>query len=77
MLFIEPVIALPLAVHTSLMSAFSPMVSSVRPVTGTSAAANAGSEMAGTNANTITTTNSRDKKRLDIRWIMIIFSFSV
>ena len=54
-----------------------PMLASFSPVTVPLVAANAGRVMAGTNASTITATSSRDKNRLDIRWIMIVFSFSV
>ena len=72
-------ICVPLALHA--LSAVPvnprPMLESLRPVTVPLVAANAGSVMAGANASTITATSSRDKNRLDIRWIMIVFSFSV
>ena len=75
----EPVIVVPVALHASFASPekLRPMLESLRPVTVPFVAANAGSVMAGTNASTITATSSRDKNRLDIRWIMIVFSFSV
>ena len=62
---------------SAVPSKLSPMFLSARPVTVPLVAANAGSVMAGANASTITATSSRDRNRLDIRWIMIVFSFSV
>ena len=75
----EPVIVVPVALHASFAvpEKLRPMLVSLRPVTVPLVAANAGSVMAGTNASTITATSRRDKNRLDIRWIMIVFSFSV
>ena len=72
-------ICVPLALHalSAVLVNPRPMLESLRPVTVPLVAANAGSVMAGANASTITATSSRDKNRLDIRWIMIVFSFSV
>ena len=75
----EPVIVVPVAPHASsaVPLKFKPMLASVRPITVPLVAANAGSVMVGSKTSTIAAANSSERKRLDIRWIMIVFSFSV
>ena len=74
-----PVIAVPDAPQALSASPekLSPMFSSAKPVTVPLVAAWAGTVMTGTNARTITVTNSNDRNRLVIRLIIVIFSSSL
>ena len=75
----EPTICVPLALHALSASPvkLSPMFSLAKPVTVPLVAAWAGTVMTGTNARTITVTNSNDRNRLVIRLIIVIFSSSL